>query len=108
MTAVFENNYIDIVCIIQQLIIFPAVLFIECQDIAVKGNLQGVKMFHAIASPVRSYLTKIGQYQFSNTGQAGDGEKVKIENRVAVLKPMRKGTIEVAVDNPLLLFQFAL
>ena len=46
-------------------------------------------MLDAISTHIRSYLTKIGQCTLGDTGQTGDGGKVKIENGVAVLEPMR-------------------
>ncbi len=65
-------------------------------------------MLNAIASHIRSYLTKIGQCPFGDAAQTGDGGKVKIENSIAVLKPMRNGSVEVPVDDPLRLFQLSL
>ena len=65
-------------------------------------------MLDAISTHIRSYLTKIGQCTLGDTGQTGDGGKVKIENGVAVLEPMRNCAIEVSINDPLRLFQFAL
>ena len=52
LTAVSENDHIDTICVIQQLIIILAVLSVESQNIAVKGDFLRVKMLDAISSHI--------------------------------------------------------
>ena len=65
-------------------------------------------MFDAISTHICPYLSKIGQCTLGDAGKTGDGGKVKIENGIAVLEPMRNCTVEVSVNDPLRLFQFSL
>ena len=60
LTAVSENDHIDTICVIQQLIIILAVLSVERQNIAVKGDFVRVKMLNAVSSHIWSYLAKVG------------------------------------------------
>ena len=65
-------------------------------------------MLDAIASYIGACLTKISQYTLGDTEQAGDGGKVKIENSIAVLEPIRNSTIKVSINDLLWLFQLTL
>ena len=83
-------------------------LLVESQDVAVKRDFLRIEMLNAVTTHVKPRLAEIAQCPFGDTGQTGDGGEVKVENRVAVLEPMRNCSVEVSVDDPFWLFELKL
>lgn len=108
LLSILKNDDFDAICVCQQCVIILAVLPIEGQNAAVKGGLLGVEMLNTVATHIRPHLAEVSKCSFGDPGQAENSGEIKIENCVAVLKPMGNGAVKVAVDNPLWLFQLTL
>ena len=102
-SAVFQNNGFHVFRFIQQFIVGFPLVFIEVPDPFQKFQIDPLRT--ALAH-IRPYFAIGGNHPFQHTQQAGKTGKVQIDDRIAAFDPLRHGTVEIAVHDPLLFLQF--